>query len=419
MSKPAGRHKAQQLTVRQIESFMTKGKHQDGNGLILQVNNKDSKQWLLRCTIKGQVNSDGKPLRRTFGLGSYKQVSLSQAREKARRYVDCAREGKDPSQELRDTSTVPNFKTAANEYLTMRLAAPADKGGWRNEKHRNQWSSTLETYVYPEIGATRIDQVKTSDIQSLLLPIWYTKRETARRVRQRVNLVFRYAAGKGWLSGTNPMFDLEMDTGGAPPRENFKALKYAELPKFMHWLRDVETPVMSRLALEFTILTASRTGEVIGAIWSEIDLDAALWTIPKQRMKAGKEHRVPLCDRAVEILKYLEPITKPRGWVFESQRPGKPLSNMAMLTLLRRHKHDFTTHGFRSSFRDWCAEQTGFPPAAVERCLAHGIKDKSEAAYHRSEYLEKRREIMSAWETYAQSAADGVGSNVVTLTANK
>ena len=384
MNKPAGRHKAQQLTVRQIESLRKKGKHQDGNGLVLQVNNKDSKQWLLRCTIKGQTNDKGQPLRRTFGLGSYKQVSLSQAREKARRYVECAREGRDPSQELRDTSTVPNFKSAAEEYLSMRLSVPADKGGWRNEKHRKQWASTLETYVYPHIGARRIDLIKTSDIQNLLLPIWYTKRETARRVRQRVNLVFRYAAGRGWLSGTNPMFDLEMDTGGAPDRENFKALKYDMLPEFMRWLRDVETPVMSRLALEFVILTASRTGEVINSVWDEIDLEAALWTIPKQRMKAGKEHRVPLCDRAVEILKFLEPITKPRGWVFESQRPGRPLSNMAMLTLLRRHNFDFTTHGFRSSFRDWCAEQTGFPPAAVERCLAHGTSRQSPIASGRT-----------------------------------
>ncbi len=419
MNKPIGRHRAQKLTVRQIETLTKAGKYLDGEGLQLQVYNANSKTWIVRCTIKGQKDKRGNPLRKEYGLGSYKQVSLAQARDRAREYVRCARDGQDPTTVLRPNYDIPTFEKVASKYMTMRLRLAPGEGGWRSDKTRKQWQSLFERYVYPEIGTRPIDQITAPEIVNFLRPLWNEKRETARRVKQRIGLVFQYARGEGMTTAQNPILDVVASLPKKKIRpKHFTALDYHELPEFMRWLRDVETPAMSRLALEFTILTVARTGEIIGAKWNEIDLKKALWAIPAERMKAGKQHRVPLSNRCLHILKTLKPMTGNSGWVFESQSPGRPLSNMAMLSLLKRHDKKFTVHGFRSSFRDWVGEQTGFPHAAIEKCLAHEPASKVESAYARGELLDKRREIMNAWQAYALSEI-GDNQNVVSMLAGR
>lgn len=421
MIKPAGRHRAQQLTVRQIEALTKPGKYQDGGGLVLKVNNSTSKQWILRCSIKGQKNKDGKPLRKEYGLGSLKQVSLSQARELARQYVSCAREGRDPAHELRNKTNIPDFETVAREYVAMRLKQPADKGGWRNEKHRNQWVTTLERYVYPHIGQRRIDQITTPEIVMFLTPLWLEKEATARRIKQRVALVFQYAKGKGVLTAENPVNDVSatLRPNRNRKRKHHAALDYRELPQFMQWLRDVEKPAMSRLALEFTILTVARTGETVGARWNEIDTDKALWSLPASRMKAGEPHRVPLSPRCIEILNYLRPVTVHSGWVFQGRTYGKPINEVSMLQMLKSHDFEFTVHGFRSCFKIWADETTSFSHAAVEKCLAHAVASQTEAAYSRGELLDKRTEVMAAWASYALSLVDAGTTNVVSISTGR
>lgn len=409
MNKPAGRHKAQQLTVRAIDAISQPGRYADGGGLYLVADNKSAKRWLLQIMVQGK--------RCDLGLGSYPIVGLSEARDLARNYIREARDGRDPRHTLRKpVEATPNFETLARGYFEQH------KSRWKNPKHRQQWINTLEQYVFPVIGKQPIDQIATPDIVALLAPIWFDKHETARRVKQRIATVFDDAKGKGHLTGENPVAgvsaSLKVDKRLSRPK-HFAAMDYRDLPNFIDLLRSDEASAMSRLALEFAILTAARTGEVIKARWDEIDTEKALWTIPASRMKAGREHRVPLSDRALEILATVNPVTQSGGWLFEGQRPGKPMSNMAMLKLLERMKVSCTVHGFRSTFRDWCGEATGFPHAAIEKCLAHEVANAVERAYARSDLLDKRREIMTAWAAYAQSGVDASAGKVVSLAAGR
>jgi integrase len=405
MNKPTGRHKSQQLTVKAIEAISEPGRYPDGGGLYLVADNKSAKRWLLRVMVQGK--------RTDIGLGSYQLVGLSEARDLARAYVREARAGNDPRITLRKrVEATPDFETLARDYFKQH------KARWKNEKHRSQWIGTLEQYAFPAFGKQPIDQITTPEIVAVLSPIWFDKHETARRLKQRIATVFDDAKGKGHFTGENPVAgvsaSLKSDKRLRRPKHH-KAMDYRDLPAFMARLRSDEIPAMSRLALEFTILTAARTGEVIHARWYEIDTDKALWTVPADRMKAGKEHRVPLSDRALEMLATVKPITEAGGWLFEGQRPHKPMSNMAMLKLLERMKVPVTVHGFRSTFRDWCGETTGFPHAAIEKCLAHEVASAVERAYARSDLLDKRREIMAAWAAYVQSAI-GRDANVVAIT---
>ncbi len=380
-----------QLTVKAIDAISDPGRYRDGGGLYLVADNKTAKRWLLRIMVQGR--------RRDLGLGSYPLVSLSEARELARLYLKAARTGDDPTVTLRRSSSIPDFETVARDYFTQH------KARWKNAKHRQQWITTLEQYAFPVLGKRRIDDITTPDVVSVLSPIWFEKHETARRLKQRIATVFDDAKGKGHLAGENPVAgvsaSLKRDKRLRP--QHFAAMDYRDLPAFIARLRSDDTPAMAKLALEFTILTAARTGEVINARWDEIDIGKRLWTIPASRMKAGKEHRVPLSDRAVAIIETIRPVTEAGGWIFEGQRTRKPLSNMAMLKLLERMKVPVTVHGFRSTFRDWCGETTGFPHAAIEKCLAHEVSNKVEAAYARSDLLDRRREIMAAWESYLAS----------------
>ncbi|EAR51816.1 site-specfic recombinase, phage integrase family protein [Oceanicola granulosus HTCC2516] len=330
-----------------------------------------------------------------MGLGSFALVSLAEARDLAVRYRKIAREGGDPIQERRQAQlTVPTFAEAA------RTVFEENRASWRNPKHAQQWINTLETYAVPVIGTRPVSDVETADILRVLAPIWLTKAETARRVRQRLSTVFDWAKAAGFRQGDNPVAGADR---GLPRQtvkvSHHKALPYQELPAFMAQLRSKDRGYITRLALEFLILTASRTSEVLNAQWPEFDLTGEVWIVPATRMKAGREHRVPLTPRCVEIVRQLQQLGD-TGLVFPGTQKGKAMSNMVFATLLRRMDVDATVHGFRSSFRDWVAEETNYPNELAEMALAHTIKNATEAAYRRGDLLERRRAMMLAWEVF-------------------
>ena len=317
------------------------------------------------------------------------------------------REGVDPIEHRRAARAEgarargKTFRDAAERYLV------ANAGTWRNEKHRYQWRATLEA-AHAVFGDRPVASVTTGDVTAVLEPIWSAKTETAKRLRGRIEAVLNYAAAQGWRSGENPArWRGHLSNILPPPRriarvEHHAALPWAEVAAFMAELR-AHSGVAAR-ALEFTVLTAARTGETLGATWSEVDLDAALWTVPARRMKAGKEHRVPLPPAAVQVLRGMLPLRGAGGggdWVFPGGRAGKPLSNMSMNMLLRRMgRGGLMVHGFRSTFRDRCAEATAHPREVAEQALAHALPDKVEAAYRRGDMLEKRRRLMEEWAAF-------------------
>jgi integrase len=391
------------LTAIQVRNAKP-GRHADGKGLYLLVKPSGAKSWVLRIVVGGR--------RRDFGLGPVDLVSLQNARDKALEGRKIVRAGFDPSQEWkRVTTTVPTFEAAARRYHDN------VKQGWKNGKHGAQWLSTLETHAFPEIGKLPVSEIDAAAIQRVLLPIWLRLPETARRVRQRVGAVLDYAHGQGWRASEAPM----RAVGKGLPKQSakrghFAAMPYADLPAFMSSLRESEASV-GRLALHFAILTAARSGEVRGATWEEIDLDAATWTIPAARMKAGEAHVVPLSPAALSVLQQVDALRSgvSREPVFPGLR-GKPLSDMTLAKALRLTGGDgATVHGMRSSFRDWVAEKMPTVPGDVaEAALAHAISNKTEAAYRRAKYLDQRRDLMDAWAEYLSGR-----SNVIALVAKR
>ncbi|MEO8754293.1 MAG: integrase arm-type DNA-binding domain-containing protein [Casimicrobiaceae bacterium] len=391
-------HPREALDALKVKRATKPGRYADGNGLYLLVDQAGAKRWILRTLVHGK--------RTDMGLGSARLVSLAEARERARKYRLMARDGEDPIAHRRQsTRTVPTFKEAAEKVH----ASHSD--GWKNVKHRAQWINTLETYAYPEIGNMRVNKIAPADVLRALSPIWTAKPETARRVRQRIGTVLDWATAAGHRDGVNPV----LSVGKGLPKQtddaqHHAALPYADVPGFVVALRASTAGLLVKLALEFLILNASRTGEVLGAHWSEFDADAALWVIPGKRMKAKKEHRVPLGARSIEIL---EEARKHSGKtvVFQGVADDKALSNMAFLMALRRmetgatradgkpetYGDRTTAHGFRSAFRDWAGETTSFPREVCEAALAHGNKDVVEAAYLRTDFFEKRRALMGQW----------------------
>jgi integrase len=286
------------------------------------------------------------------------------------------------------------FKTVAETYIA------ANEDSWRNDKHRQQWKNTLSTYAYPVIGDLPVAQVGTAHVLKILEPIWKAKAETASRVRGRIETILDAAKARGYRDGENPArwrghIAQILPARTRLTRGHHKAMPYEAIPEFIGKLRARDA--VAALALEFAILTAARTGEVLGATWAEVDLDKATWTIPAARMKAGKEHRVPLSPRAVEILEAVKPLGK--HWLFPAVKGGT-LSGMAMTMLLRRMKADVTVHGFRSGFRDWSAECTGYAHEVAEMALAHTIENKVERAYRRGDLFDKRRRLMADWAAY-------------------
>ena len=385
------------LSARTVDTLRDAGRHADGAGLYLHIDAGGSKRWVFVFQWDGA--------RKEMGLGSRDLVSLAEARvarDEARKLVAA---GKNPIEERRKSkakSDNPTFGVLAEKLLDD------IEGGWRNEKHRKQWRSTLKTYAAP-IWDDALDSITTDDVVKCLQPIWTKKPETASRVRGRIERVLDAAKAKNLRHGENPArWKGHLETLLAAPqklsRGHHKALPYADAPKFMKALRGHESA--SARALEFTILTAARTGETLGATWAEIDADGRVWTVPGARMKAKKDHRVPLTDAAQKAL------GKRRAddqFLFPGIRDGKPLSGMAMTMQLRRLNKEITVHGFRSTFRDWAGEETDHPREVIEAALAHTFGSKVELAYRRGDALEKRRLLMVEWAQFLTSQEGPTG----------
>jgi integrase len=393
----------------------------DGGGLYLRVSAADTKSWVFRFQLSGK--------RRDMGLGPFPDISLADARQKAAEHRKQRHDGIDPldakvAQRQAQRAAVAKgrtFSEVAEEFMRR------NKAGWRNPKHRRQWESTLAAYAYPVLGGLPVSAIDAGLVVQVLDPIWTEKPETASRVRGRIEAVLDAATVRGFRQGPNPAQWKGNLAHILPARakvrrvEQHAALPYDDLPEFFATLQDREG--MAARALEFAILTAARTGEVLGATWREIDLNAKVWIVPSARMKGGREHRVSLSATTLVLLDKVRPLAltsdgdpDPAAPVFPGPRRALPLSQMAMLMLLRRiGRGGLTTHGFRSTFSDWAAERTNYPREVVEMALAHAIESKVEAAYRRGDLFEKRRQLMEAWARFCETLA-GTGE-VISLRA--
>lgn len=386
-----------QLSALKVSRTREPGLYADGGGLYLQVTNAEARSWIFRFMLNGRA--------RSMGLGSLHTLTLAEARSKATQCRKLCLDGIDPI-EAREKTRAAARLDAANTITfdaCSEAYIEAHRKGWRNEKHADQWHNTLATYASPVFGALPVQAVDTGLVMRVIEPIWGEKTETATRVRGRIESVLDWAATRGYRQGENParwrghLQNLLPKRSKVQRVEHHAALPFREIGEFVGQLRAQSGT--SPLALEFTILTAARTGEVIGATWDEIDLAERTWAVPADRMKGGREHRVPLSDRAVEILEGFRVLGD--RYVFPGGKRGRPLSNMAMLELLKRmDRPDLTVHGFRSTFRDWAAETTHFPNEMVEMALAHIIENRVEAAYRRGDLFQKRRELMDTWAVY-------------------
>lgn len=378
------------------------GKYEDGGGLRLVVSKTGARKWVLRFTLHGK--------RREMGLGSFPDVDLAKAREKAATCRGLAKNGADPIA-ARQAAPAPSltFSECAAHYIQ------AHRQGWRNAKHAQQWESTLATYVDPKIGSKRVDAITTENVLAILHPIWTIKTETAKRIQGRIENILDYAAAHKYRDPLNParwrghLDKLLPNPTRVKKVTHHPSMPYEQVPSFMEEL--AQNGSVSALALRFLILTATRTGEVLGAQWEEVDLEEAVWTVPAARMKSRKEHRVPLSDAALSVLGEL-PRIEGSPYLFPGARLRRPLSNMALLQLMRGmgygaqgEKGHYVPHGFRSSFRDWSGEVSTFPRDVAEMALAHTIANKVEAAYRRGDLFAKRRKMMQDWADYLDSPA--------------
>jgi integrase len=389
-----------------IAAITAPGRYTDGGGLSLQVSETGARSWLYRYR-----RPDGRE--GWLGLGSLADVSLAQARELAADARRLKAEGKDPVAEKRSTGVVaaedappavPTFGEFADAYVQE------IEDGFSNSKHRAQWKMTLGDTYCASIRDKAIDEISTDDVVAILRPIWFTKNETASRIRGRIEQVLNAAKARGLRSGENPALwrghlDVLLPRRQKLARGHHKASPYADVPVFVARLKAV--PGVSALALRFAILTAARTSEVLGARWNEVDLDSRVWTVPAARMKARREHRVPLHESAVEVLLAIAPLRPAdddgSALVFPGAKKGKSLSVMALTMVMRRLNAGVTVHGFRSSFRDWAAEETSHPREIAEAALAHVVGDATERAYRRGDALEKRRQLMTEWATFCSA----------------
>jgi integrase len=401
------------LTALKVDKAKRPGMYADGGGLYLRVTEDGTKNWVFRFMLNGRP--------RWMGMGALHTIRLAEARNRAAEYRMQRHDGIDPIEQRReerlqrqlDAARAITFKDCAARYIASHRA------GWRNPKHAAQWQATLATYAEPVIGGLSVQAIDTALVLKVVEPIWTTKPETAGRVRGRIESILDWAKAHGYRAGENPArwrghLDKLLPARSKVRRvEHHAALFYAELPGFLTSLRGQEG--IAARALEFAILTAARTGEVIGARWDEIDLLDKIWTVPAARMKAGREHRVPLSARALAILQEVRSLRHAEdGFVFPGGKLGRPLSNMAFLMLLRRMERDgLTAHGFRSSFRGWCAERTNYPSEVAEMALAHTVSDKTVAAYNRSDLFEKRRRLMQAWAQFLTKTPPGQGKVLV------
>ena len=415
--------KSKEFSALEVGRINEVGYHHVGGvaGLVMQVTKTGTKSWLFRVLVGGK--------RREIGLGGYPDVTLAGAREKARELREKIKTGIDPVAERQAArsalaaavASAMNFQQAAEKYIA------ANESGWRNEKHRQQWTSSLEAYAYPKIGKLSVSAIETAHIISIIEPMWSNLTETASRLRGRIENILDWATVRGYRKGENPARWRGHLDKMLPARNKVQkvvhhpALDYREVGAFMTDLRMVEG--MGARALEFAILTAARSGEVRGATWNEIDINARLWIIPEGRMKAEREHAIPLPDEALALLDNL-PRMAECDLIFPSTSAGI-LSDMTLTAVIRRMNEAsvkvggsgwkdragkiITAHGFRSTFRDWAGETTAFPREVIEHALAHQLKDKAEAAYQRGSLLEKRRRLMAEWATFCSTTTSSEG----------
>ena len=377
------------LSATRAKALKDPGRYADGGGLHLYISKAGRKSWVQRITIDRR--------RRDIGLGAFPSVGLAQAREKAADNRTAVAEGRDPLAE-KHSPAMPTFREAA------RAVHAANKPRWRNDKHSASWLQTLERHAMPTLGNTPLDRIDRGDVLRVLTPIWTTRPETARRVRQRMRTVFLWGMAHGFM-GTNPAG--EAIDGALPPmpkvKAHLRALPYQEVGAALEAVESSQASVAAKLCFRFLVLTAARSGEARGATWDEIDLQGQEWRIPSQRMKAGMEHRVPLSRQALDLLREASALRDESGLVFPSPlKPGSPLSDMTLTKVLRSVglAERATVHGFRSSFKNWTLEQTDTPWAVSEEALAHSLGNATEQAYARSDLFERRRALMQLWADF-------------------
>ena len=379
-----------------VRNVKTPGRYSAGETLYLMVWPNGSKSWVQRLTIEGR--------RTDLGLGPYPTVTLKKARHKAWENRSLAKSGGNPLAVKREEAMlaeVPTFEALARQHIADNL------NSWENAKHRAQWLSTLETYAFPTLRSLKVNQITRRHVAGLLAPIWTTEPETARRVRQRVRAVMDRAVALEYVD-YNPAGDAIKAALAKQRRvkNHHRALPYGKLPAALQAIRESTASPSVKLGFEMLALTACRSGEVRGMTWDEVDLQEATWTIPGERMKAGKPHRAPLSRRALAILEEARSLSDGNGVVFPAPRSGGVLSNMAFTQLLRRLDLDFVPHGPRSSFRDWAAENTDAPHAVMERALAHTVGNATEAAYFRSDLFDLRRDLMDEWGRFLEGGTN-------------
>ena len=399
------------LTTIKINKVTKPGWYPDGEGLYLQVSPTGSKSWVYRYKKAGKQHR--------HGLGRYSDDNtLEDARTAAGTCRKLRRDGIDPirykrqqdaDKQLEEAKSI-TFKECATQYIE------SHKSGWKNSKHESQWTNTLETYAYPFIGDISVQKIDVGLVMQVIEPIWHKKTETASRVRQRIEKVLDWAKVRQYRTGDNPaqwrghIENLLPKRSKVQKVQHFKAMPYGEVPDYFKILRKVKS--ITAKALAFTILTATRNNEVREAKWNEIDTKSGIWTIPDERMKAGKAHRVPLTHECLNILEEAKKF-KVDDYVFPGLRKNRPLSNQALLKLLKTEHPALTVHGFRSSFRDWCAEMTAYPREVAEAALAHTLSNSTEAAYQRGDLFVKRSKLMDAWSDYC--ITDKVESEVIPI----
>ena len=391
------------LTKKLVENLGA-GRHGDGNGLYLVVDPSGARRWIVRVVVKGARNKKGAPLRTDFGLGGADIVTIHQARERALEYRRMAKQGLNPRFSAK--REIPTFEDFAQRVHIDRMPT------WKNAKHGAQWINTLRDYAFPKIGRMPLDSIDQPEVMMCLSPIWTEKHETAKRLAQRIKTVLDVAKSKGFRSGENPVTAIH-DAQALPKvrsrPKHHQAMRWQDVPAFYAELATRES--MSAKALMFTCLTGARTGEVLGMQWGEIAASAGIWTCPPARMKGGETHRVPLTDQMRAIIEPLRALGS--AYVFEGQQRHKPMSNMAMLMLLRRMKVEgVTVHGFRSTFRVWAAEVGNVPREVAEMSLSHRVGSSVERAYARSDLLEQRRAVLATWSKFVTSETSGSDGRV-------
>ena len=381
------------LSAARVKTISEPGQFSDGNGLTLRVEPSGSKHWFQRVTIHGK--------RRNIGLGGYPAITLANAREMAVANLLAIKQGKDPlaekhlAVEEKKRAFAPTFAEAARQVIELRRPT------WSNKKHAQQWASTLATYAFPFIGSKQVEEITSGDILNVLTPIWTQKPETASRVRQRIETVFDWVVAQGWrLDNPAGRAVIRALPSHSRVKNHFEALHYSQVPAALAKVRQSSSDLTTRLSMEFLVLTAARSSEVRLARWSEIDLTTRTWTISAERMKARREHRVPLSRRAREILLEIQEQGEQRGELIFPGGRQKPLSNMTHIHMLRRLEIPAVPHGFRSSFRDWVIERTDTPWVVGEAALAHNLGNSTEMAYARTDLFDKRRQLMEAWDSF-------------------